>query len=122
MHGKLALASIIKNPSRMCEKTIVWPMKKLVSLTCLTYIFVMINYLRFLFILQPFGKRSGHKKDNRVLYKEVLLELGRVVRPNSGRAVLLTHDRRTFTRVSITDVYSIILNGFQNIISIRIIC
>uniref|UniRef100_A0A1B6LJN9 THUMP domain-containing protein n=1 Tax=Graphocephala atropunctata TaxID=36148 RepID=A0A1B6LJN9_9HEMI len=47
----------------------------------------------------PFGKRSGHKKDNRVLYKEVLMELGRVVRPHSGRAVLLTHDKRTFVRV-----------------------
>ncbi|XP_054275616.1 tRNA (guanine(6)-N2)-methyltransferase THUMP3-like [Macrosteles quadrilineatus] len=47
----------------------------------------------------PFGKRSGHKTDNRLLYKNVLLELGRVVRPNTGRAVLLTHDRRTFVRV-----------------------
>uniref|UniRef100_A0A1B6JTN3 THUMP domain-containing protein n=1 Tax=Homalodisca liturata TaxID=320908 RepID=A0A1B6JTN3_9HEMI len=47
----------------------------------------------------PFGKRSGHKKDNRVLYKEVLVELGRVVRPSTGRAVLLTHDRRTFVNV-----------------------
>lgn len=44
----------------------------------------------------PFGKRSGHKKDNKVLYRDVLLELGRVVRPETGRAVLLTHDKRSF--------------------------
>lgn len=44
----------------------------------------------------PFGKRSGYKKDNKVLYRDVLLELGRVVTPETGRAVLLTHDKRSF--------------------------
>lgn len=54
------------------------------------YIFYLIN------LFQPFGKRSGLKKNNKSLYHRVLLELGRVVRPTVGRAVLLTHDRRSF--------------------------
>ncbi|XP_043683378.1 THUMP domain-containing protein 3-like isoform X2 [Vespula pensylvanica] len=44
----------------------------------------------------PFGKRSGKISDNRVLYKEFLLQLGRVVKPITGRLVLLTYDRRSF--------------------------
>ncbi|RLU23553.1 hypothetical protein DMN91_003758 [Ooceraea biroi] len=44
----------------------------------------------------PFGKRSGTKSDNRVLYKQFLLELGRVVKLSSGRIVLLTYDRNSF--------------------------
>lgn len=44
----------------------------------------------------PFGKRSGKMLDNRVLYKEFLLQLGRIVKPTTGRLVLLTYDRRSF--------------------------
>ncbi|XP_071450497.1 tRNA (guanine(6)-N(2))-methyltransferase THUMP3-like [Hetaerina americana] len=43
----------------------------------------------------PFGKRSGSKKSNKVLYPGVLRELGRVLRKGTGRAVLLTADRRS---------------------------
>ncbi|EFN86889.1 THUMP domain-containing protein 3 [Harpegnathos saltator] len=43
-----------------------------------------------------FGKRSGKKSNNERLYKQFLLELGRVVKLRSGRLVLLTHDRRSF--------------------------
>ncbi|XP_063217396.1 tRNA (guanine(6)-N2)-methyltransferase THUMP3-like [Bacillus rossius redtenbacheri] len=45
----------------------------------------------------PFGKRSGSRHDNRTLYRDVLVELGRVVRPSSGRAVLLTQDRNSMS-------------------------
>jgi len=41
----------------------------------------------------PFGKRSGSKADNRVLYPKILLSMARVVKPKSGRAVLLTQDK-----------------------------
>lgn len=43
----------------------------------------------------PFGKRSGSRSDNRMLYPSVLKEMARVCQPGTGRAVLLTHDRRT---------------------------
>merc|ERR1712062_32347 len=41
----------------------------------------------------PFGKRSGSKADNRVLYPQTLISMARVVKPNTGRAVLLTQDK-----------------------------
>ncbi|CAL7936587.1 unnamed protein product [Xylocopa violacea] len=44
----------------------------------------------------PFGKRSGRTTDNRILYKQFLKELGRIMKPLTGRAVLLTCDRRSF--------------------------
>ncbi|RZF41572.1 hypothetical protein LSTR_LSTR000286 [Laodelphax striatellus] len=47
----------------------------------------------------PFGKRSGRKIDNGPLYRRVMKELTRVVRLESGRAVLMTHDRKTFTKI-----------------------
>lgn len=43
----------------------------------------------------PFGKRSGSKSDNRVLYPKILNSMARVVRPTSGRAVLLTQDKNS---------------------------
>lgn len=43
----------------------------------------------------PFGKRSGSKADNRVLYPQVMLSMARVVRPKTGRAVLLTQDKNS---------------------------
>ncbi|XP_075216235.1 tRNA (guanine(6)-N(2))-methyltransferase THUMP3-like [Lycorma delicatula] len=47
----------------------------------------------------PFGKRSGKKSNNRPLYTNTLKEMARVVRPTTGRAVLLTHDKKTFSQV-----------------------
>ena len=47
----------------------------------------------------PFGKRLGSKIDNRVLYYKALIELARVTRLKSGRAVLLTHDRNSMNKV-----------------------
>nr|XP_003700964.1 PREDICTED: THUMP domain-containing protein 3-like isoform X2 [Megachile rotundata] len=44
----------------------------------------------------PFGKRSGRMIDNRILYKQFLIELGRIMKPSTGRAALLTYDRRSF--------------------------
>ena len=41
----------------------------------------------------PFGRRSGSKADNRKLYPDTLISLARLVRPNTGRAVLLTQDK-----------------------------
>ncbi|XP_023333810.1 THUMP domain-containing protein 3 [Eurytemora carolleeae] len=41
----------------------------------------------------PFGKRSGSKADNRVLYPQTLKAMARIVRPETGRAVLLTQDK-----------------------------
>jgi len=43
----------------------------------------------------PFGKRSGSKFDNRKLYPLTLLSMARLVRPVTGRAVLLTQDRNS---------------------------
>ncbi|KAJ9581289.1 hypothetical protein L9F63_023523, partial [Diploptera punctata] len=43
----------------------------------------------------PFGKRSGSVANNRVLYENILIEMARVVRSKTGRAVLLTADRRS---------------------------
>lgn len=50
----------------------------------------------------PFGKRLGSQVDNRVLYYRALVELARVTRVNTGRAVLLTHDKNSMMRVSKT--------------------
>jgi len=43
----------------------------------------------------PFGKRSGSKANNVVLYPEALIALARIVRPTTGRAVLLTQDKNS---------------------------
>lgn len=48
----------------------------------------------------PFGKRLGKKADNRVLYYESLVELARVTRMKTGRAVLLTWDKGSMVKVS----------------------
>ncbi|EEC19254.1 conserved hypothetical protein [Ixodes scapularis] len=45
----------------------------------------------------PFGKRMGSRPDNRTLYPKLLAELGRVVRPRTGKAVLLTQDKKTLS-------------------------
>ena len=41
----------------------------------------------------PFGKRSGSKADNRVLYPKIMNSMARVVKPSTGRAVVLTQDK-----------------------------
>ncbi|XP_072276572.1 tRNA (guanine(6)-N(2))-methyltransferase THUMP3 [Pyxicephalus adspersus] len=46
----------------------------------------------------PFGKRIGSKKKNWDLYPACLLEMSRVCRVGTGRAVLLTHDRKCFIK------------------------
>jgi len=46
----------------------------------------------------PFGKRSGCKSDNRLLYPKLLHEMARVTRRASGRAVFLTEDKNGFFR------------------------
>ena len=46
----------------------------------------------------PFGKRSGSHLSNRILYPQALREMGRVVRPETGRAVLLTADYKTLNQ------------------------
>ena len=43
--------------------------------------------------------RSGSWQANWVLYPRVLQELARVCRPDSARAVLLTHDNKAFSKV-----------------------
>ncbi|RWS28056.1 THUMP domain-containing protein 3-like protein [Leptotrombidium deliense] len=42
----------------------------------------------------PFGKRMGSKKDNRYLYPVFLSEIARCARPDTGRAVILTQDKK----------------------------
>ncbi|XP_069592311.1 tRNA (guanine(6)-N2)-methyltransferase THUMP3 isoform X1 [Ranitomeya imitator] len=46
----------------------------------------------------PFGKRIGSKKRNWDLYPACLREMSRVCRAGTGRAVLLTHDRKCFIK------------------------
>ena len=43
----------------------------------------------------PFGKRSGSKTDNRVLYPKIMKSMARVVKPCTGRAVILTQDKNS---------------------------
>lgn len=44
----------------------------------------------------PFGKRSGSKSNNKVLYKKLLNELARTARLQTGKAVFLTYDKKCF--------------------------
>ncbi|XP_027002920.2 THUMP domain-containing protein 3 isoform X1 [Tachysurus fulvidraco] len=46
----------------------------------------------------PFGKRMGSRKKNWNLYPSCLREMARVCRPGTGRAVLLTQDKKCFTK------------------------
>uniref|UniRef100_V9KIT8 THUMP domain-containing protein 3 n=1 Tax=Callorhinchus milii TaxID=7868 RepID=V9KIT8_CALMI len=46
----------------------------------------------------PFGKRMGSRKKNWDLYPACLKEMGRVCRPETGRAVLLTQDKKCFIK------------------------
>ncbi|KAM9533402.1 tRNA (guanine(6)-N(2))-methyltransferase THUMP3 [Guaruba guarouba] len=46
----------------------------------------------------PFGKRIGSKKKNWDLYPACLMETGRICTPGTGRAVLLTQDKKCFAK------------------------
>ncbi|KAG7478008.1 hypothetical protein MATL_G00075900 [Megalops atlanticus] len=46
----------------------------------------------------PFGKRMGSRKKNWDLYPSCLKEMARVCRPGSGKAVLLTQDKKCFAK------------------------
>jgi 23S rRNA G2445 N2-methylase RlmL len=46
----------------------------------------------------PFGKRIGSKIDNRTLYPSLLREMARTARRETGRAVLLTQDKKNMLR------------------------
>ncbi|XP_035244515.1 THUMP domain-containing protein 3 isoform X1 [Anguilla anguilla] len=46
----------------------------------------------------PFGKRMGSRKKNWDLYPSCLREMGRVCRPGTGKAVLLTQDKKCFAK------------------------
>ncbi|XP_077429949.1 tRNA (guanine(6)-N(2))-methyltransferase THUMP3 [Vanacampus margaritifer] len=46
----------------------------------------------------PFGKRIGSRKKNWDLYPSCLREMARVCRPASGKAVLLTQDKKCFSK------------------------
>jgi len=78
---------INKNEKRLYMDTLRWSAKKLPLRSESVDIFVTDL---------PFGKRSGKKSDNVGLYKSVIYELARVVRPTTGRAAILTNDKRAF--------------------------
>ncbi|XP_001632216.2 tRNA (guanine(6)-N2)-methyltransferase THUMP3 isoform X2 [Nematostella vectensis] len=46
----------------------------------------------------PFGKKSGSKQNNWSLYPQALDELARVCPPKTGRAVILTHDKKALAK------------------------
>ncbi|XP_077385924.1 tRNA (guanine(6)-N(2))-methyltransferase THUMP3 [Festucalex cinctus] len=46
----------------------------------------------------PFGKRMGSRKKNWDLYPSCLREMARVCKPASGKAVLLTQDKKCFSK------------------------
>ena len=88
----------------------VW--KALVSFNIIKKIHISISNF------QPFGKRSGSKADNRVLYPKILLSMARVVKPTSGRAVLLTQDKTSMFKVcfyNTASVWNQNMNGFQTL-------
>ena len=53
--------------------------------------------------------RSGRKVDNWELYPSTLQEIGRVCRPSIARAILLTHDNKALSRVSIYMEWKLLL-------------
>ncbi|XP_078399940.1 tRNA (guanine(6)-N(2))-methyltransferase THUMP3 [Cetorhinus maximus] len=46
----------------------------------------------------PFGKRIGSRRKNWDLYPACLKEMGRICRPETGRAALLTQDKKCFVK------------------------
>lgn len=65
----------------------------------------------------PFGKRSGSKADNRVLYYRSLVELARVTKMNTGRAVLLTYDKGSMIK-NIKRVHTLWKSGASRTVNI----
>ncbi|XP_037790531.1 THUMP domain-containing protein 3-like [Penaeus monodon] len=65
----------------------------------------------------PFGKRIGSKTDNRVLYFHALLELARVTRIKTGRAVLLTYDHRSMIK-NIKRVHTLWKSGASRTVNV----
>jgi tRNA G10 N-methylase Trm11 len=51
----------------------------------------------------PFGKRIGTKTMNRDLYPKLVREMSRIVRPTTGRAILLTQDYKNLQKVLESD-------------------
>ncbi|XP_077983168.1 tRNA (guanine(6)-N(2))-methyltransferase THUMP3-like [Glandiceps talaboti] len=47
----------------------------------------------------PFGKRSGSRMKNWDLYRNGMVEMARVCRENTGRAVLLTQDKKCMAKM-----------------------
>ncbi|XP_076277200.1 tRNA (guanine(6)-N(2))-methyltransferase THUMP3 [Lasioglossum baleicum] len=60
-----------------------------------SYLPLKDSYVDIVVSDMPFGKRSGRMVDNRILYKQFLIELGRILKRSTGRSVLLTYDRRS---------------------------
>ncbi|XP_078065518.1 tRNA (guanine(6)-N(2))-methyltransferase THUMP3 isoform X2 [Mustelus asterias] len=46
----------------------------------------------------PFGRRMGSRRQNWDLYPACLKEMGRICRPETGRAALLTQDKKCFVK------------------------
>jgi 23S rRNA G2445 N2-methylase RlmL len=46
----------------------------------------------------PFGKKSGSRQLNWTLYPKALTEMARVCPPQTGRVVLLTHDKKVMKK------------------------
>lgn len=65
----------------------------------------------------PFGKRMGRKVDNRVLYYQSLVELARVTKMNTGRAILLTYDTRSMIK-NIKRVHTLWKTGASRTVNI----
>ncbi|MPC32869.1 THUMP domain-containing protein 3 [Portunus trituberculatus] len=65
----------------------------------------------------PFGKRSGSVADNRILYYRSLVELARVTKMKTGRAVLLTYDKRSMIK-NIKRVHTLWKSGASRTVNI----
>ncbi|KAM6256361.1 tRNA (guanine(6)-N(2))-methyltransferase THUMP3 isoform 2-T2 [Porphyrio hochstetteri] len=57
----------------------------------------------------PFGKRIGSKKKNWDLYPACLMEMGRICTPGTGRAALLTQDKKCFAKLLPVSVLCLIV-------------
>ena len=67
------------------------------------------------YLLQPFGKRSGSKADNRVLYPNTMLAMARVIKPVTGKAIILTYDKTSMFKVS-CGAHAHCVSGFRGFV------
>ena len=69
----------------------------------------------------PFGKRLGSKMNNRALYPSMLKEMARVCKPKTGRACLLTSDKRSITNAinEASKLWTLKRTNFVNIGGLR---